>query len=75
MSAMLCLMLVSSVSAMVLADPRVVQVMAEDVPGLRRLSAERGSGRLSTLRDRFIHSPSGISRGWIRGLPGQSNRI
>jgi APA family basic amino acid/polyamine antiporter len=43
-SAMLCLLLISTISAMVLAGPRVVQVMGEDLPALRALSARTRGG-------------------------------
>jgi len=43
MSAMLCLLLISTISAMVLAGPRVMQVMGEDLPALRPF-AERTAG-------------------------------
>lgn len=44
MGAMLCLLLISTISAMVLAGPRVVQVMGEDLPALRALSARTRDG-------------------------------
>jgi len=44
MSAMLCLLLLSTISAMVLAGPRVLQVIGEDLPALRPLAARTGGG-------------------------------
>ena len=44
MSAMLCLLLVSTISAMVLAGPRVLQVIGEDLPQLRALAARTAGG-------------------------------
>ena len=43
-SAMICVLLVSSISAMVLAGPRVLQVAGEDLPGLRPLAARTRGG-------------------------------
>lgn len=44
MSAMLCLILVSTISAMVLAGPRVVQVIGEDIPALRFFARTTADG-------------------------------
>jgi APA family basic amino acid/polyamine antiporter len=44
MSAMLCLLLVSTISAMVLAGPRVLQVIGEDLPQLRALAVRTAGG-------------------------------
>jgi len=44
MSAMLCLLLISTISAMVLAGPRVLQVIGEDLPQLRALAARTAGG-------------------------------
>jgi APA family basic amino acid/polyamine antiporter len=41
---MICVLLVSTVSAMVLAGPRVLQVAGEDLPGLRLLAMRTRSG-------------------------------
>ncbi len=41
MSGLIALLLVSTVSAMTLAGPRVIEVMAEDIPTLRPLAARR----------------------------------
>jgi APA family basic amino acid/polyamine antiporter len=43
-SAMICVLLVSTISAMVLAGPRVLQVAGEDLPGLRPLAARTRGG-------------------------------
>ena len=43
-SAMICVLLVSSISAMVLAGPRVLQVAGEDLPGLRPLAVRTRGG-------------------------------
>ena len=43
-SAMICLLLVSTISAMVMAGPRVLQVAGEDLPGLRMLAARTRCG-------------------------------
>jgi APA family basic amino acid/polyamine antiporter len=43
-SVMICLLLVSSISAMVLAGPRVLQVAGEDLPGLRPLASHTRGG-------------------------------
>jgi len=45
MNAMLCLVLLSTISAMLLAGPRVLQVIGEDIPVLRGLAA-RSRGRV-----------------------------
>lgn len=44
MSAMLCLLLVSTISAMVFAGPRVLQVIGEDLPLLHGLAARTAGG-------------------------------
>ena len=44
MGVTLALLLVSTVSAMVLAGPRVLQVMGEDYPALRRLGRTKANG-------------------------------
>jgi len=44
MNAMLCLLLLSTVSAMVLAGPRVLQVMGEDLPSLAPLAKRTRRG-------------------------------
>ncbi|MGD2074834.1 MAG: amino acid permease [Gammaproteobacteria bacterium] len=44
MSVMLCLLLVSTISAMVFAGPRVLQVIGEDLPSLRGLAARTAGG-------------------------------
>lgn len=44
MNAMLCVLLISTISAMVLAGPRVLQVIGEDVPALRMLAARTRGG-------------------------------
>jgi APA family basic amino acid/polyamine antiporter len=41
---MLCLLLVSTISAMVLAGPRVLQVIGEDLPQLRVLAVRTAGG-------------------------------
>ncbi len=43
-SAMICVLLVSTISAMVMAGPRVLQVAGEDLPGLRPLAARTRGG-------------------------------
>lgn len=43
-SVMICLLLVSTVSAMVMAGPRVLQVAGEDLPGLHPLAARTRGG-------------------------------
>lgn len=43
-SLMICLLLVSTISAMVMAGPRVLQVAGEDLPGLRLLAARTRGG-------------------------------
>lgn len=43
-NAMLCLVLLSTISAMVLAGPRVLQVIGEDVPRLRALAVRTRGG-------------------------------
>jgi APA family basic amino acid/polyamine antiporter len=44
MSGMLCLLLISTISAMMLAGPRVLQAAGEDLPMLRPLAARTGGG-------------------------------
>lgn len=44
MNAMLCVLLTSTISAMVLAGPRVLQVIGEDVAALRSLAARTRGG-------------------------------
>ena len=44
MSAMLCLLLVSTISAMVLAGPRVIQVIGEDNPSMAALAVSSKGG-------------------------------
>jgi APA family basic amino acid/polyamine antiporter len=44
MSAVIALLLVSTVSAMTLAGPRVIEVMAEDIPPLRPLAERTAAG-------------------------------
>ncbi len=44
MSAIISLLLVSTVSAMTLAGPRVIEAMAEDLPPLRPLAERTGTG-------------------------------
>ena len=44
MGVTLTVLLVSTVSAMVLAGPRVLQVMGEDYPALRRLARTKPNG-------------------------------
>jgi len=49
-SIMICILLVSTISAMVMAGPRVLQVVGEDLPGLRALAARtRGGAPLRAL--------------------------
>jgi basic amino acid/polyamine antiporter, APA family len=43
-SAMICVLLLSTISAMVMAGPRVLQVAGEDLPGLQLLAARTRSG-------------------------------
>ena len=43
-SAMICILLVSTISAMVMAGPRVLQVAGEDLPGLGALAARTRGG-------------------------------
>jgi APA family basic amino acid/polyamine antiporter len=43
-SIMICILLVSTISAMVMAGPRVLQVAGEDLPGLRALAVRTGGG-------------------------------
>jgi len=43
-SIMICILLVSTISAMVMAGPRVLQVAGEDLPGLRPLAARTQGG-------------------------------
>jgi len=43
-SIMICILLVSTISAMVMAGPRVLQVAGEDLPGLRALAARTQGG-------------------------------
>jgi len=43
-SIMICILLVSTISAMVMAGPRVLQVAGEDLPGLRLLAARTQAG-------------------------------
>jgi APA family basic amino acid/polyamine antiporter len=47
MSGLIALLLVSTISAMTLAGPRVIGVMAEDLPPLRPLAVRSGTGALS----------------------------
>lgn len=49
-SLMICLLLVSTISAMVMAGPRVLQVAGEDLPGLRPLAVRtRGGAPLAAI--------------------------
>jgi APA family basic amino acid/polyamine antiporter len=49
-SSMICLLLISTISAMVMAGPRVLQVAGEDLPGLRPLAAlTRGGAPLRAV--------------------------
>jgi APA family basic amino acid/polyamine antiporter len=41
---MICILLVSTISAMVMAGPRVLQVAGEDLPGLRALAVRTQGG-------------------------------
>jgi APA family basic amino acid/polyamine antiporter len=43
-SIMICILLVSTISAMVMAGPRVLQVAGEDLPGLRTLAVRTAGG-------------------------------
>jgi APA family basic amino acid/polyamine antiporter len=43
-SIMICILLVSTISAMVMAGPRVLQVAGEDLPGLRALAVRTQGG-------------------------------
>jgi APA family basic amino acid/polyamine antiporter len=43
-SAMICVLLLSTISAMVMAGPRVLQVAGEDLPGLQPLAASTAGG-------------------------------
>jgi APA family basic amino acid/polyamine antiporter len=43
-SVMICVLLVSTISAMVMAGPRVLQVAGEDLPGLRALAVRTRGG-------------------------------